>query len=205
MQYIRLKEALKSFTVFSVDDIKKVDANFYRRRLNEWQAKGYIKKIVKGHYVFSDLQINENVLFEIANKIYRPSYVSFEAALSYYNLIPEIVYGVTSVSTRRTYNFKAPAAGFSYRTLKPKLFFGYDLVGYNGHNFKMASAEKALLDYLYINNNLKNKNDFSAMRVNKDNFLKRVDEKIVRKMLKRFSKKALTNRVNLFLEFMENA
>lgn len=205
MQYIRLKEALKNFTVFSVGDIKKIDAGFYRRRLNEWQAKGYIKKIVKGHYVFSDLQINENVLFEIANKIYRPSYVSFEAALSYYNLIPEAVYGITSVSTRRTYNFKAPVACFSYRTLNPKLFFGYDLVGYNGHNFKIASAEKALLDYLYINDNLKNKTDFAAMRVSKDHFLKRVDEKIVRKMLRRFSKKALTNRINLFLEFMENA
>src|SRR3989338_7420397 len=108
MQYTELKQALKDFTVFSLADIKSLGVIFYRRRLNEWQDKGYIKKLIRGYYIFSDLELNENVLFEIANRIYDPSYVSLEAALSYYGLIPESVYGISSVSTRRTYKFKTP-------------------------------------------------------------------------------------------------
>jgi len=72
MQYIELKEALKDFTIFSLNDIKKIDSRFFRSRLNEWQDKGYIKKIIKGYYIFSDLKLNEDVLFEIANRIYNP-------------------------------------------------------------------------------------------------------------------------------------
>ena len=136
MQYIELKESLKEFTIFSLADIERIDSNFYRRRLNEWQDKGYIKKIIKGYYIFSDLELSENILFEIANRIYSPSYISFEMALSYYHLIPESVYGITSASTRRTYKFKTPIAEFSYRTIKHNLFFGYNLINYGHKCFK---------------------------------------------------------------------
>ena len=95
MQYIELKNGLKDFTVFSVSEIRKIDPHFHRRRLNEWQDKGYIKKIIRGYYIFSDLKLSEEVLFEMANRIYAPSYVSFEMAISYYHLIPESVYGIT--------------------------------------------------------------------------------------------------------------
>ena len=78
MQYLKLKESLKDFTVFSLADIRRVDSSFHRRRLNEWQEKRYIKKLIKGYYIFSDLELNENVLFEIANRIYAPSYVSLD-------------------------------------------------------------------------------------------------------------------------------
>ena len=85
MQYLELEKSFKDFTVFSLTDIKRIHAGFHRRRLNEWQEKGYIKKIIKGYYISSDLEISENILFEIANRIYRPSYISLETALSYYH------------------------------------------------------------------------------------------------------------------------
>ncbi|MBU1781930.1 hypothetical protein KKD87_00975, partial [bacterium] len=150
MQYIELKKALKDFTIFSLNDIKGVESKFFRVRLNEWQDKGYIKKVIKGYYTFSDLELNETALFEMANRIYSPSYISMEMALSYYHLIPESVYGITSASTRRTYKFKTPIAEFSYRTINPQLFFGYDMVKYNNKYFKIAGIEKAILDYFYI-------------------------------------------------------
>ena len=73
MQYITLKEKLRDFTIFPITEIRKLDTGFHRRRLNEWQDKGYIKKVIKGYYIFSDLKLNENALFEIANRIYGPS------------------------------------------------------------------------------------------------------------------------------------
>jgi len=205
MQYLKLREFLKDFTVFSLTDIKRVDSHFHRRRLNEWQEKGYIKKIIRGHYIFSDLEIDENVLFVIANKIYKPSYISFETALSYYHLIPESVYGITSASTRKTYKFKTPIAEFSYKKIKPGLFFSYDIICYANRCFKIASIEKAILDYFYLNPHLKKESDFASLRINRDIFLKQVSEERLYRFLNKFAKKTLTKRIKLFLEFIKNA
>jgi len=205
MQYIELKKSFKDFTVFSLTDIKRIDVGFHRRRLNEWQEKGYIKKIIRGYYVFSDLEIDENVLFEIGNRIYRPSYISFETALSYYHLIPESVYGISAASTRRTYAFKTTIAEFQYRTIKPDLFFGYDLVNYNDKYIKIASMEKAILDYFYLNPHLKRRSDFASLRINRDMFFEQVNEERMYEFIDRFAKKALIKRMESFLEFMKNA
>ncbi len=202
MQYLKLKESLKDFTVFSLADIRRVDSSFHRRRLNEWQEKRYIKKLIKGYYIFSDLELNENVLFEIANRIYAPSYVSLEIALSYYHLIPESVYGITSISTRRTYQFKTPVAEFSYRTIKPKLFFGYELVKYDNKVFKMAMVEKAILDYFYLNPLINTENDFGSLRFDRDMFFEQVSEERLHQFLELFARKTLAKRIRAFWKFL---
>lgn len=204
MQYIQLKTLLAKFVIFSLTDIKKIYPEFHRRRLNEWQDKGYIKKIIKGYYVFTDLSLNENIFFYIANKIYSPSYVSLEMALSYYNLIPEGVYKITSVSTRRTYDFKTGIAEFSYRALNPKIFFGYELIKYNDKCFKIATVEKALLDYFYLNVNLNEEDDFRSLRFNKEVFLKKIDKETINGYLKKINQKKLTKRINKLWEVMNS-
>lgn len=204
MRYLTLKNALKDFTVFSLNDIRKVDENFFRSRLNEWQGKGYIRKVVRGYYVFSDLKLTENILFEIANRIYSPSYVSLETALSYYHLIPEGVYTITSISTRRTYGLQTPIANFTYRTVKKNLFFGYDLTEQNQKHFKIAFAEKALLDYFYLNPGIKKKDDFTNIRVDKDAFFAGINEEKLGQYLEIFGRKQLTQRINSFLGFLKN-
>ena len=205
MQYLELKNSFKDFTIFSLTDIKRIDASFHRRRLNEWQDKGYIKKIIKGYYISSDIEIDENVLFEIANRIHKPSYISFETALSYYHLIPESVYGISSASTRKTYTFKTPIGKFNYKTIKPDLFFGYDLVSYDNRHIKIASIEKAILDFFYLHPHIKRESYFASLRINKDIFVKQVNQERLYRSLDRFAKKTLTKRVKSFLEFIKNA
>ena len=205
MHYIELKEKLQDFTVFSLADIRKIERTFYRRRLSEWQDKGYIKKVIKGYYIFSDLEIDEKALFEIANRIYEPSYVSFEMALSRYGLIPESIYSITSASTRRTRAFKTDIASFTYNTVKPALFFGYTIADGGGKRYKIASREKALLDYFYLNPSIKKTADFESMRISKDVFRKAVDRKKFLEYLGRFKNKALAKRVSGFMEYIKNA
>src|SRR3989338_11710785 len=101
MQFRQLQKELKEFSLFSIVDIRKIEPHFYRSRLNEWQKKGYLKKVRRGYYIFADHNLNEAVLFSIANKIYSPSYVSFEMALANYGLIPEAVYGITSATANK--------------------------------------------------------------------------------------------------------
>ena len=102
MTYLLLRIIFKDFIIFSLNDIRKTEPGFHRQRFFEWIKKGYIKKIIREYYCFSDTEISESILCYIANQIYYPSYISFEFALSYYNLIPEGVYSITSASTLRT-------------------------------------------------------------------------------------------------------
>ncbi|GAI40673.1 unnamed protein product [marine sediment metagenome] len=66
MKFLELKNELKDFAIFSLNEIRTIDPNFHRRRLNEWQDKSYIKKVIRGYYIFSDLQLSEEILFKIA-------------------------------------------------------------------------------------------------------------------------------------------
>jgi len=202
MKFIQFKDALKDFTVFSLNDIKLIDPHFHRRRLIEWQEKGYIKKVAKARYIFSDLPIDENVLFEIANRLYSPSYVSLESALSYYQIIPEAVYGITSVSTRRTYSYSTPLGKFQYRTIKPSIFFGYRIVTFNSKAFKIADMEKAVLDFFYLHPNLKSESDIISLRFNAEAFRQKFNRKKLQNYLRKFAQNALSERISIFLEFM---
>jgi len=201
MRFIEFKEKLKGFKIFSLTDIRKNDPDFDLRRLNEWQKKKYLKKIRKGWYIFSDLEINESGLFLIANKIYAPSYVSLEMGLSQYNLIPEMVYGITCVTSQKTASFKTGIGNFSYRHIKPELMFGYELRQQNDYLYAIAGIEKALLDYLYLKPKIKENEDFQGMRFNYDEFKERADMKKWEKYLMAFGNKALTVRAKKFIKY----
>lgn len=199
MVFLALQEKLKDFIVFNLNDIRKIDAGFDLRRLSEWQEKGYIKMIRRGHYAFAGLQMNESVLFLMANKIYAPSYVSLEMALSHYSLIPESVYGITSVATRKTNHFQSDYGEFMYRHIKPQLMFGYALIGYQRQTYKIAEVEKAILDYFYLNPHLSSEHDFDGLRFNTGEFSRQADRNKLRSYLNAFGNKSLTKRVNKFL------
>ena len=199
MHFQEFKGKLKDFKVFSVSDIRKVDAQFYPARLTEWQKKGLIKKIRRGYYVFSDLVIREEELFLIANRIYTPSYVSFESALSYYGLIPEGVYTITSACGKKTARFHATVGEFSYRHIKPPLLFGYHLQKLGNQTYKIADREKTVLDYLYLNPSIVSDADFHEWRFNSQEFMKSADMTKMHKYAKAFHSARLMQRLEQFL------
>jgi len=202
MNYISFRNLMKDFTVFSLRDILRVDPGFHRRRLSEWQDKGYLRKVVKGFYLFADHPIDELVLFEIANRIYKPSYISLGSALAYYQLIPESVHGVTSVSTRRTYRFSTGLAEFRFRTVSPDFFFGYELVPARGKRVKIARPEKAVLDLLYLDPHLRDGPGFESLRIDREHFFRAVSVRAMRAAAARFGRRGFSARVERFLEFM---
>jgi predicted transcriptional regulator of viral defense system len=202
MRFVEFKRALSEFPVFSLSDIRIVDESFDRRRLTEWKAKGYIRKIIKGHYVFSDVELDEQKLYLIASRIYHPSYVSMESALSRYGLIPESVYATTSVTTRRTHAFDTSAGRFVYRTVGARLFFGFIVAP---DNWKIASPEKAILDYCYLNPRLRTADDFASLRIDRTAFLERINTARLQEFLGRFEQKSLARRIRHLMEWMDHA
>jgi predicted transcriptional regulator of viral defense system len=202
MNFVHFKNSMRDFPVFSIADIRAAYGHFDRRRLSEWQKKGYIKKVIKGYYLFSDVTLDESMLWIIANKIYKPSYISFETAMSHYRLIPESVYMITSASSRRTIRFETPMARFSYRTVKPALFFGYSLLP---GGIRMAFMEKAILDYFYINPALRTVDDFSSLRINREEMISRFDAERFNGYLQRFDHRRLSKTAKRFLGWLEYA
>lgn len=204
MQYLDLKTQLKDFPVFSIKDIEKMDLSFHKQRLSEWQKKDYVKKICKGFYIFSDLQINEPTLFTIANRVYEPSYISLEMALSIYGIIPEAVYGITSVTSLKTKNLKSPVGDFIYRHIQPDFMFGYELREHEGHHYQIAELEKAILDYLYLNSKINDNESFEGMRFNVSELKEKLNIEKFNKYLEAFHNKSLARRAKKFLTYINN-
>ncbi len=82
-----------------------------------------------------------------ANHIYGPSYVSLQWALREYGMIPEQVFLVTSVTTKRSRSFDTPMGKFNYMQVPADYFpVGVESREDNGIHFLMAGPEKALCD-----------------------------------------------------------
>ena len=126
-------------------------------------------------------------------------------ALSYYGLIPESVYGITSASTRKTSHFKTSVGAFIYRTIRPKLYFGFDFLKNNEKLFKMASAEKAFLDLFYIKTELRDAASFEGLRINREAFLKLMNHGKINGYLCVYGQVSLKRRVSNFWEYIRHA
>ena len=205
MQFLDLQNQFQDFPVFSVSDIRKAEPGFDVRRLVEWQKKGYVKKIIRNFYVFSDQSMSEPALFVIANSIYSSSYISFEMALAHYQLIPESVYGITSATSKKTTTLKTPLGDFIYRSLKPELFFGYIPIPFQNQRYLIAEPEKAVLDFFYLNPTLLNNDDFAGLRINQSEFLATINREKLQKYLAIFDSPALKKRVLKFLKLINHA
>jgi predicted transcriptional regulator of viral defense system len=108
---------------------------------------GYFVRLKKGTYSPTNLQPSP---LEIANLIYKPSYISLEIALSFYHIIPETIYSITSITTKHSKEVKVFNQIFSYHRLSRKLYFGYEFIRAGNKKILIATKEKAFLDYLYF-------------------------------------------------------
>lgn len=123
--------------------VSKVSSSFL---LHRYSKAGFITRIKRGLYVFPDAMPPEPYL---ANRLYAPSYITREFALSYHGIIPETVYEITSVSTKATRKFEKLGKVYSYRHIRKDAFTGYAIVKQQGFSFLMADPEKAFVDTLY--------------------------------------------------------
>ena len=137
-----------------------------------------------GKFLVADSNPSE---FEIANFLYQPSYISLETALSFYGILAQFVYSITSITTQKTQKFIVSDKEYTYSQIKKDFYWGY----VKKDNFLIASPEKALLDALYffskgvINLSLKEL-DLSA--INKKSlfvFQKRFNDNGVNKQIKK--------------------
>lgn len=139
-------------------------------------AKGTLIPIRRGLYE-TDRSVPGYCL---ASSIYGPSYLSFEFALSYHDLIPEGVPNYTCATFEKKKQ-KRYATGFGmyiYRDVPSEAYpASVLLVIENGYSYQIATAEKAICDMLYKTSPLKNLKGlrdylFSDLRIEPEDFYK---------------------------------
>ncbi len=206
--WVEFQAKLGYFRIFSVGDVEKQFPSMSLMNLVRWQRKGYILRLRNRWYAFNDAESHENIEWLAANLIYAPSYISLQTALSWYNLIPEMIVSTTSVSTRKTNKFSTPMGDFDYHRIKPKLFgFGYSLEdmdayrseGNNSRKIMVATPQKAILDFFYIYNFYSSEKDMEDLRLN-DTELTKIVNKEFYQYLERYESRALERRIRLMIK-----
>ncbi|HRD82715.1 MAG TPA: hypothetical protein PLL53_18270 [Saprospiraceae bacterium] len=198
MILINFLERFKKTPAFSVREVEQLYPGFERENLLNWQKKGHIIRVRNGWYSVKGRIATEEQLYWVANKIYSPSYVSLETAFAHYGWIPEAVFTITSISTRKTQVFDTPIGHFRYSSVKPSLFFGYRLLMPDGYGTKIAEPEKALLDFLYLRPKIATIADFEGLRLNLDQMRNDIDQNKLEAYCSLFDSQSLTERVRIF-------
>jgi predicted transcriptional regulator of viral defense system len=196
MRYLDFYNQFQDRILIDVREVRNAFPTFESRRFYEWQKKGYLKKLSNLFYVFTNNTTSEGEHHFIANKLVEPSYISTESALRAYNLIPEIVFLTTCITTRKTRFIETPIGNFQYHSIKESLFFGYKLVDINGITYKIAEPEKALLDFLYLRSDLKNRSDLIELRINEEIYHTTIDQNKLKQYLLVFNSVTLSKKIN---------
>lgn len=200
MQFYYFEEKLKNYPVFTASEAKSIffDQKNIITQIAFWVKKGYLSKIGSGLYILAKVKDEINPMV-MAGKIYEPSYISLEFALNYYGIIPDIPGTYTSVTSKKTKYFKNSFGNFTYQKIKSEFFTGYVAMMENNLSFNIATPEKALVDYVYLNKNI---------IIGEDDFWKemRIDEdfKFNRKKLDSYKQLLGNGKVNKLVESVLN-
>ncbi len=120
-------------------------------QLSRWVKAGRLIKLARGKYALAPPYSRVDLPLEhVANRLVYPSYVSMESALAWYDLIPEAVAVVSSVTTGRPRVLENALGTFRYRHIRRGLFWGFEAESLRRQECVIASPEKAALDLFYF-------------------------------------------------------
>jgi predicted transcriptional regulator of viral defense system len=118
-------------------------------KIMEMVNQGIIFQLRKGLYVTTPLVSPMSPEpFLIANHLYGPSYISFDSALFYWGLIPEQVFEVSSVTTKKSKKYMIQNVAYSFTHL-PIAYYPLGIQSLaltKNQTVLIASPEKALCD-----------------------------------------------------------
>jgi len=146
MQNVLREKKMKMFSSRELGLLLKMSEGAVYRLLWRYEKKGIIVKLKRGLYA---LKSSYPSVYLIGNRLYSPSYISFDTAMSFHHLIPETIYSVTCATTRTTREFIANGVAYRYHRIKKNAYTGYKPIKYDYQVVLMAEPEKALADYLY--------------------------------------------------------
>lgn len=125
-----------------------------KNKISDLEKSGELIRLKKDLYVRKSSNISKEL---IANHLYGISYISLETALAYYGMIPERVYAVRSMTTKRAKTFTTSLGNFEYKTVSPDYFsigIRQEIID-NQYAFLIAEPTKAVCDMIVVTPNLR--------------------------------------------------
>ena len=201
MNFIDFKERFFDLGCFSTQQVYAWYPEFDRNNLLRWSRRGWLIRLRQGYYAFSEYLQKPDFALYIANRIYRPSYVSLHSALSFYGMIPEAVVQITSVSSLKTMFFENGFGEYSFKSVKNDLMFGYEphkMI--DDRTLLLATPEKALLDVLYLYPFYDSMEEIEELRLDEDYMAEEFNYDRMQNYLEGFSSTALDRRVSKLIK-----
>lgn len=189
--YVQQTLQAKGVRLFSPSDFQRVFGVSLRaaQEFIKDHGEDLFLKIRNGLYA---LRVDPPQEEAVANKLYAPSYISFEYALARYGIIPESVYAITSATTRTTREFIVNNKSFTYSHIKKQAYRGYRTEKIGGITVLIAEPEKAFMDYLYFV-------DLKRKTLNERLIVSKMKKKSVMEYAKLFGRKSLMRLVREIL------
>ncbi len=185
----------------------KEDPAILRRQVSEWLKKEWLIELKRGVYVVKDpsRRCPTSAHF-LATYLVTPAYISLETALSYYQLIPERVEAITCITSKKTQRLNTPLGHFIYRHVTQSAYnFFVAAIDEFDRQFYIATAEKALVDYLYFHTphiqSLSKDYFAEALRLQNTEILS--TENLV-KAAESFRQKKILKNVEVLIQFIED-
>jgi predicted transcriptional regulator of viral defense system len=198
MNYLEFKNRMFDLGCFNTHQVYAWKPDFDRNNFVRWTKKGLLIRLRQGYYTFPEYKSTPDFTLFFANRIYRPSYISLHTALAFYEMIPEAVVQVTSVTSLKTASFKNEFGEYEYKSVRKELMFGYDIKPVaNGQSLQLAQPEKALLDLLYLYPFYNTEQEMEDLRLDEDFLMDELDLQRLEDYLSKFKNKALQKRVKL--------
>lgn len=199
MNYAEVISRAQSFAVFGDDLFAGREGKYPSRRiqLSRWAKQGKIIRLKRGLYTLPEEYRKAPLSLRwLANRLYSPSYLSLEYMMSWYDMIPERVTTITSVTILKTATFNNPLGRFAYRTLKKDLFFGFEEIKDEfDAPVLVARPEKALLDYIYLSPEWENSESYLEQNLR----LQQLDQ-IEKKKLKEYAQRFHLRKLDLAVQ-----
>lgn len=134
--------------IFTLEELRNCfheSSSAIKTQLSRLTKKGVLIRLKKNCYTFTRFPAESPT---IGQQIVSPSYLSLETVLSRQGIIPEGAIAYTFITSKKTQHYQTPFGIFYYRHLPAGFFFGVEKAA---DGVWMATKEKALLDYLYLN------------------------------------------------------
>jgi predicted transcriptional regulator of viral defense system len=148
----------ESIPYFTIDGFKQAagieSPHAARVQLHRWARSGHILSLKRGVYMsrrFFDQHRRDGEFSAAISAILLPqSYVSLVYVLQQHNLLTEVTYPVTCVTSKNTRAITNPLGTFSYQNIRADLYSGFTIKDYLGLRYATATLAKALFDFLYL-------------------------------------------------------
>src|SRR5574344_1263891 len=201
MTFLEFKDKMFDLACFNIYQVYAWHPNFDRNNLTRWVKKAYLVRLRQGYFAFSEYKYRPDYSLYISNRIYRPSYISLHTALSCYGMIPEAVVQLTSVTSLKTASFNNDFGEYSYKNVKERLMFGYELKPTaDNRTIQFATPEKALLDLLYLYPFYYSEHELEELRLDEDYLHDDLNKDLLMEYCTKFQSKALNHRVKLLFK-----